>query len=609
MSSYANAAKHSPTTSDTTNEVPRNDESQEESPSHSHAEEVSAQQVQGKGSHLEQEHEEKEEDADAENCSRRSSQDHVSQGSVYQESPNPIKEPSNYDNQNEYPQHPTNLTKQDQAEEQVMDTDTDMNSVSKDTEDVDASPDQPKDLTCEKQVVEPNQEAESKMTSLENNSPQQSYDIIKNLTEKYGNKVGAESVFETRKSNLENVLSKMSKPDEDNECEDEGDVDHEMNDEDQEKEHPGDLESEEVKDVYDFDQEQKPEYKPIKLKIARGEIVENTAIEREHAIKVEKEIIDQKSFIPTWAIQKASILKLQEKLEDDLELQTKVKDIVGEDVLNIFASAVEEAETSTEDLIENKNVVFLYYAVKNSTNLDNEDLNKNELEPLSNLALSTPLMESLWKFFIKDNNVREQIQTSLGTEDIEFFETAMKQSVEAGEEFLQDETRTPRMVKLYHSIRNLILNEAFTKLTSLYTKTEHIINGFESAEDQVYNVSVTKLKSLVTAPWNQQVIAAEAMKFEFDFINNVYTFWRRVIAKRNKPEKKPKKPLKVKPLPAMKPSDTYDIFGRPKRSTRRRNEMVTYDEDVMQECQIKSKVKGENDIPLPPYDGAEMLLP
>lgn len=28
MSSYANAAKHSPTTSDTTNEVPRNDESQ-----------------------------------------------------------------------------------------------------------------------------------------------------------------------------------------------------------------------------------------------------------------------------------------------------------------------------------------------------------------------------------------------------------------------------------------------------------------------------------------------------------------------------------------------------------------------------------------------------
>ena len=179
------------------------------------------------------------------------------------------------------------MTKQDQAEEQVMDTDTDMNSVSKDTEDVDASPDQPKDLTCEKQVVEPNQEAESKMTSLENNSPQQSYDIIKNLTEKYGNKVGTESVFETRKSNLENVLSKMSKPDEDNECEDEGDVDHEMNDEDQEKEHPGDLESEEVKDVYDFDQEQKPEYKPIKLKIARGEIVENTAIEREHAIKVE----------------------------------------------------------------------------------------------------------------------------------------------------------------------------------------------------------------------------------------------------------------------------------------------------------------------------------
>ena len=164
------------------------------------------------------------------------------------------------------------------------------------------------------------------------------------------------------------------------------------------------------------------------------------------------------------------------------------------------------------------------------------------------------------------------------------------------------------MVRLYHSIRNLLLGEAFSRLTSLYSKTEHILNTIDATEDAMYNAAIVRLNSLVTAPWNQQIIAAEAMKFDFDFLNHVYNFWKKVIAKRNKPEKKPKKPLKIKPLPPMKIADTYDIFGRPKRSSRRRNEMVTYDEDIMQDCNIKTRVEGE-DLPPMPINIPEPALP
>ena len=354
-------------------------------------------------------------------------------------------------------------------------------------------------------------------------------------------------------------------------------------------------------------------YKPIKLKIARGEVVANTALDHGDGDGgaslhgdddvVMKEVKDEPETLvspddgaPSWAVETTLVLQLQEKLETESQLKERVSEIVGEDVLNIFATAVEEAESSQENRIDNKNVVFLYYAVKNSTNLDINNFNKNELEPLSNLALSVPLLSNLLTFLVKDQNIKEQMQTKIGMEDFNYFETISKSASENGDEFLQDESVTSRVVKLYHTARNLVLTEAFTRLASLYSKIDHIIGSVETTDDVVYNVAVAKFKSLVSSPWNQQVIAAEAMKFDFEFLNEVYTFWKKVIARRNKPEKKPKKPLKIKPLPPTKAADTYDIFGRPKRSTRRRNEMVTYDEDIMQDCNIKPGSKtGESE--------------
>ena len=485
-------------------------------------------------------------------------------------------------------------------------------------EEDDEDQDLPKDLSCDRTEEEPSvenpdiKEKENLEEHIEDHQ-EENYNILKNMTEKYGsNKL---NLFESRKSNLENVLIKMNKSDEA--------IDEKIDDDSSDKVDEADegntngmmIDKVDHQDIYDFETEQKVEYKPIKLKIARGEVVENTALETskhndsqmKDEVKREKTPVEINRTHPC-ALDKTSILMLQEKLETNTDLKERVKDIVGEDVLNIFASAVDEAETTSEDTIENKNVLFLYYAVKNSTYLDMDELNKNELEPLSNLALSIPLLSSLLTFLLKDSNIKEQIQNKIGKDQLEYFETVTKNSVKSGDEFVQDEAITPQMVRLYHSIRNLLLGEAFSRLTSLYSKTEHILNTIDATEDAMYNAAIVRLNSLVTAPWNQQIIAAEAMKFDFDFLNHVYNFWKKVIAKRNKPEKKPKKPLKIKPLPPMKIADTYDIFGRPKRSSRRRNEMVTYDEDIMQDCNIKTRVEGE-DLPPMPIDIPEPALP
>ena len=368
-----------------------------------------------------------------------------------------------------------------------------------------------------------------------------------------------------------------------------------------------------TEDPADKEVEAELKQKPIKLKIAGGEVVANTALDQ-GAVKLDaeelqddedvdmKEETEEESNnpltshenLPSWALDKRLVLELQETLETDCDLKERVSEIVGEDVLNIFHTAVEEAESSENTKIDNKNVVFLYYAVKNSTNLDMSNLNKQELEPLSNLALSVPLISSLTKFLVKDQNIKEQMQAKIGAEDFQYFENISRTASDSGAEFLQEASATSRVVFLYHTARNLVLSEAFSRLASLYTKIDHIIESVETTEDVGYNVAVARFKTLISAPWNQQVIAAEAMKFDFDFLNEVYTFWKRVIARRNKPEKKPKKTLKMKPSAAAKAADTYDIFGRPKRSTRRRNEMVTYDEDIMQDCNIRPA--GEEEV-------------
>lgn len=510
------------------------------------------------------------------------------------------------------------------------------------------------------------------MEDFKSESEHSNYDIIKNMTEKYGD-VGPNSgkgnsmlpgkdvgnSFESRRSNLENVLSKMSRNDEDQNIGDEQQMNensiHSSENVQMQQDQPEHTQQHQLLPPHPDQQEQengqneqlmeeqqqeaqpilqetmeaqpepmlneelkdnkpKTDHKPIKLKIARGEVVANTVLDnadQEEEVEPKEESGNAQNFVKnemvsSWALAKTSILALHEKIQTDPGLKERVSDIVGDDVLSIFASAVEEAESAPENNIENKNVVFLYYAVKNSTNLDMDNFNKNELEPLSNLALSIPLLSNLCKFVLKDQNIKEELHSKIGKEDFEYLEMVTNNSVEEGDEFLQDEAITPKIVKLYHATRNIVLFQAFSKLDALYKKIEDILTSTETTDDIIYNVSIVRLKTLISAPWNQQVIAAEAMKYDFDFLGHVYTFWKKVISQRsNKPEKKVKK--NAKPI---KPPTAFDNFGRPKRSRRRRNDVVTYDEDVMQNCVIKSEtnIKLEPEEEEPVLEGTEGMF-
>ena len=507
------------------------------------------------------------------------SPDHGSQGSERSADHSQGEEELNTTEQQEYSQL---APAQPQAENKTEATDGDVNSYSSQQSDHvlrnksevqdegnkmdDESQEMPKDLSCDK-------------LELNNGTDGQehSYDVIRSMTAKYGETIKEEDIDTKEVDTFSTVETAIKGP-----CTSEHIREYQSQCDEKEDQQVLD----DSEDIYDFDSsEPRLEQKPIKLKIAKGEIVKNTALESEAEEKLMKSETETTQVAEasvkrqqmSWAINKEELMCLNLKLETDQILNKKVKDIVGEDVMNIFGNAVEEAELDTEEVVENKNVVFLYFAVKNSANLDIEEEEKKNLFPLSNLALSIPLLESLVAYLVKDNNMEENVQSKIGKDDLSFFESSTKRAVNNNEEFWQDEESTQRLIFLYHSIRNHLLKEIFSKLVSLYSKIEHILANV-TTDDQDYNAAVTQMTSLVIAPWNQQVIEAEGMKFNFEFLTLVFNFWKKVIAKRNKPEKKPKKPIKMKPLPTMKPSS---------RSSRRRNEMVTYDEDIMQDCNIK----------------------
>jgi len=420
------------------------------------------------------------------------------------------------------------------------------------------SPEEPRDLSIDREGTDKETKTHKK---------EESYDIIKNMTERYGDR-GTEGEFQTRRCHLEDVLSKMNKTEE-------------------ESKRPTDDRSDIIEDkTYEFEDDpvEEEEKKPIKLTIARGEIVKNT-VNEEMRSKDE----DTESSPKNCCVETECFLKLKQELDSSTELRSSVCQIVGEDVLQIFDEAVKDAENSSEKNVQNKNVVFLYLAVRNAANPKLKELKISSLEPISNLALSVPLLLGLVKFLNSDASIREQVENKVDRKNLELLEQNASTAGKLGQEFFDEDDSVPMLIEVYHSVRNEILREFYSKLTNLYSKTEHILNRIEATEDSVYNDSILKMKTLVAASWNEQVLEAENMKFNFEFLAHVYSFWKKVIAKRNKPEKKQKKPIKLKPLPPMKASDTYDIFGRPKRSSRRRNEMVTYDEDIMQDCNIKTE--------------------
>ena len=481
-----------------------------------------------------------------------------------------------------------------------------------------APPQEPQDFSCERREEGGAHYREQTAGS---------YDIIRNMTEKYGGGEVREAVqgFETRRSNLESVLSKMNRT-----AEVEGMEGMEARQEEGERgeENKAALQGYcgpmEEGDVGGLDMKPRsPQLQmPIKLRIAGGEVVANTVLDGElEPIRVKQEQVRVKTEAvsspgveegetryrePHYYLDREVLTALYHSIQTEHGLKSRVSDIVGEDVLGIFGEAVIEAENSRETRVDNKNVVFLYYAVKNSTQLDLGSLNKAELEPLSNLALSLPLLSRLLYFISSDpgpGGVKEQLEQELGAGELAWLQGVVRESQRRGEEFLQGGADlAPRAVSLYHAARNSVLGQAFKRMASLNAKTEAILIRTTSSEDPAYNTALSKLHDLVAAPWSQQVIAAEAMKFDFQFLGTVYTFWRKVISQRAIKQDKKAKKTKLK-LDLSR----IESLEKPKRSSRIRDEVITYDEDIIQSCVVRgafqgSDVKGECEVKQEPAE-------
>merc|ERR1712130_518882 len=232
-------------------------------------------------------------------------------------------------------------------------------------------------------------------------------------------------------------------------------------------------------------------------------------------------------------LSKVKFLALNNDMKESKSVRDRVVGIIGEDVLQLFNSAVDELDKESSEIIGNKNLAFLFYAIRNSTILElGED--RDDLEPLSNLALSVPLLRNLHKFVETNAKLKEALIEKVKVEDFDYYGSVIDNCEKSCEEFLLNAATAPRVVELYHRIRNDILTNMFTQLSAFLEKLQDIIINTENSDDNTYNISITQMKSLLGLPWNQQVIAVEAMNFDLSFLNNFQSFWLATIVKQTK---------------------------------------------------------------------------
>jgi len=150
------------------------------------------------------------------------------------------------------------------------------------------------------------------------------------------------------------------------------------------------------------------------------------------------------------------------------------------------------------------------------------------------------------------------------------------------------------MICTYHISRNFVLHKILSRLSPLFQRTEDIWRRTMESEDGTYNASIARLQEIAESSWEQQVIAAEAMKYDFGFLSAIWSFWKKIVCaeKAARQEKEKKKPGRK---PKAKPTTEKDT-GPPKRSGRLRNSVVTYDEDVLEHC-VTSGVGKTNNVP------------
>ena len=210
-------------------------------------------------------------------------------------------------------------------------------------------------------------------------------------------------------------------------------------------------------------------------------------------------------------------VKLVRFIKDTPVVHEKIVQINGEDLLAMFNASVLDLSEEDNELVEDKKLTFLYYVIRNSIILNLNEDTKKVLQPLSNLALSTEMLSGFVSLVERNVKLKEIISNDVDQEYFTFISRVVENCKESRETFVQDTFQAEKLIILYHTLRNKVLTVLVAQLHLFMTNISNVV---VSTEDQ----SVAQIRIIMSLPWNQQVIAFEAMNFSLPFLESFQAF-------------------------------------------------------------------------------------
>ena len=238
-------------------------------------------------------------------------------------------------------------------------------------------------------------------------------------------------------------------------------------------------------------------------------------------------------------ITKEDFVKLFKFIKDTPVIQDKIVQINGEDLLTMFNASVLDLTEEENELVEDRKLTFLFYVIRNSIILNLTDEMKKMLQPLSNLALSLEMLDGFLSLLERNVKLKEILSCDVDTDNYNYFCQLVENCKENRETFVQDTFQAERMIILYHTLRNKVLTVVIAQLNLFMANIQNVI--LRTAEE-----STDQMKIIMSLPWNQQVIAFEAINFNLPFLERFQAFLLMSLVNQMK--------TKVDPIKQISPS-------------------------------------------------------
>ena len=214
---------------------------------------------------------------------------------------------------------------------------------------------------------------------------------------------------------------------------------------------------------------------------------------------------------------KAVFVKLLGFIRDTPVIHEKIVYINGEDVLAMFNASVLDLSEEENELVEDKKLTFLFYVIRNSIILNLNDDSKKVLQPLSNLALSIEMLDGFVSLLERNARLKEILSNDSDQEDYDYIYKLVESCKENREAFVQDTFQAEKMIILYHTLRNKVLTVLVAQMNLFMMNLQNVV--LRSGDE-----SMAQMRTIMSLPWNQQVIAFEALNFNLPLLESFQNF-------------------------------------------------------------------------------------